>query len=76
MVEWQVVAVVILVIALALLSLLIFKLLPAAKEWSKAVFGKVRYTFCCDLLGCTAWYKPDWSKLNPLCPTVCFGVCG
>jgi hypothetical protein len=71
MVEWQIVATVILAIALVLLSLIIVKILPATKEWAKAAFRQARYTFCCNVLGCKAWNPLN----NPLCPLACWG-CG
>jgi hypothetical protein len=77
MVEWEMVAIAILAIALVLLSLIIFKILPATKEWSKAAFRQARYTFCCNVLGCQPGLTLSWSKLNPLCSLVCWGcACG
>jgi hypothetical protein len=63
MVEWQVVAAAICLIALILLSLIIFKLLPAALELPKAVFKSV----CYDVLGCRGF------SINPAC-LFCLGV--
>jgi hypothetical protein len=72
MVEWQIVAAVLVVISLILLFLIIKKGIGESVKVIDALLKKVKYTFCCNLFGCE---KPI-GFAKPLC-WACFGCfCG
>jgi hypothetical protein len=77
MIAWQVAAAALLVIVLILFAVLVMKFQTGFGDISEVFFKTSKYTFCCKMLGCQPWNVIDWSKLNPLCPTVCAGcACG
>jgi hypothetical protein len=68
--EWQVVAVIILIIGLLIISTIVTKLykkLPSFLQW---IFVRIKQTYCCNLLRCRVGIHV--SQLNPMCS---LGLC-
>jgi len=57
MVEWNIVAIIILVIALILVGILVVKLTGGAKNWVEAAFDYVK-DIICSKLGWAKWLSP------------------
>lgn len=76
-IAWKIIAIVFLVIGLIVIGIIVTKGVKGADLIIQGFVRKVRYTFCCNVLGCLPWYQVGWSKLNPLCSIACWGcACG
>jgi len=68
--EWQVVALILLVIGGVLIIVLSTNLLQGAPKFISAGMTEMKKVFCCDFLGCKEyWGVKSW------CWVACSGVC-
>jgi len=74
---YSVLGIIMLAVGLFIILLIVTQLYKALPSVIRGAIVKIKQLFCCNVLGCQPWNVIDKSKLNPLCPVICWNcACG